>query len=62
MKILRMLSVLEKLSLNTTATILLLFTGLNLFGKSAEFTPVDRWYEVYLGDAPFYLVSQIVRA
>ena len=51
MKILRMLSVLEKLSLNTTATILLLFSGLNLFSKSAEFTPVDRWYEVYLGDA-----------
>ena len=51
MKILRMLSVLEKLSLNTTATILLLFSGLNLFGKSAEFTPVERWYEVYLGDA-----------
>ena len=46
-----MLSVLEKLSLNSTATILLLFSGLNLFGKSAEFTPVDRWYEVYLADA-----------
>ena len=51
----------NKTFVKLTVTILLIFSGLNLFGKSAEFTPVDRWYEVYLGDAKVGYVSDIMQ-
>ena len=61
MKIFNMISSLAKFLLSTTALILVLSSGLNLFGKNAEFTPVDRWYEVYLGGAKVGYVSDIMQ-
>ena len=61
MKIFNMLSSLVKFWLSTTSLILVLSSGLNLFGKNAEFTPVDRWYEVYLGGAKVGYVSDIMQ-
>ena len=37
------------------------FSGLQLSGKSVEFNPIDRWYEVYLGDAKVGYVSDIMQ-
>jgi hypothetical protein len=61
MKIFNMLSSLVKFWLSITSLILVLSSGLNLFGKNAEFTPVDRWYEVYLGGAKVGYVSDIMQ-
>ncbi len=61
MKFLKLLSPLVKIALSTTALILLSLSGLNVFAKNAEFTPVDRWYEVYLGGAKVGYVSDIMQ-
>ena len=61
MKFLKLLSSLVKMALSTTALILLSLSGLNVFAKNAEFKPVDRWYEVYLGDAKVGYVSDIMQ-
>ena len=61
MKFLKLLSPLVKIPLSLTALIILLFSGLNVFAKNAEFTPVDRWYEVYLGGAKVAYVSDIMQ-
>ena len=49
------------MSLSFTALILLSFSGLQLSAKNAEFTPVDRWYEVYLGGSKVGYVSDIMQ-
>ena len=61
MKILRMLYLLAKLALNPTALVVILFFGISMFGQNAQFTPVDRWYEVYLGSAKVGYVSDIMQ-
>ena len=50
-----------KLALNPTALVVILFFGISMFGQNAQFTPVDRWYEVYLGSAKVGYVSDIMQ-
>ena len=61
MRILKLHSPLIKIRIGITVVILLIFSEPNVFAKSAEFTPVDRWYEVYLGGAKVGYVSDIMQ-
>ena len=56
-----MFYLLEKLALNTIAWVVILSSGINVSGQNAEFTPVDRWYEVYLGNTKVGYVSDIMQ-
>jgi hypothetical protein len=61
MKILSILSPLVKVRLSFTALVLFLCSVQNVFPKNAEFKPVNRWYEVYLGGAKVGYVSDIMQ-
>ena len=61
MKFLKLLSPLVKMRFSITVVTLLIFSDLNVCAKNAEFTPVDRWYEVYLGGAKVGYVSDIMQ-
>lgn len=56
-----MFYLLEKLALNTIAWVVILSSGINVSGQNAEFTPVDRWYGVYLGNTKVGYVSDIMQ-
>ena len=51
MKIFRLIQFLVNLVSRPSALLLFLVSGIQVAGAKTEFTPVDRWYEVYLADA-----------
>jgi hypothetical protein len=61
MKFLKLFTPLVKIPLSFTALTFLSFSGFQLSGQNAEFTPVDRWYEVYLGGSKVGYVSDIMQ-
>tara|TARA_B110000483_G_C17791320_1_gene387622 strand:- start:157 stop:537 length:381 start_codon:yes stop_codon:yes gene_type:complete len=50
-KTFRLIQFLLNLVLRPSALILFLVSGVDVAGAKTEFTPVDRWYEVFLGGA-----------
>ena len=44
-----------------SALLLFLVSGIQVAGANTEFTPVDRWYEVFLGEAKVGYVSDIMQ-
>ena len=61
MKTFRLIQFLVNLVSRPSALLLFLVSGIQVAGANTEFTPVDRWYEVYLGGGKVGYVSDIVQ-
>ena len=61
MKPFRLIQFLVNVVLRPSALILFLVSGIQVAGAKTEFTPVDRWYEVYLGGGKVGYVSDIMQ-
>lgn len=61
MKNCKLIQFLVNVVLRPNALILFLLSGLDVAGANTEFTPVDRWYEVYLGEGKVGYVSDIMQ-
>ena len=53
----RLIQFLVNLLFRPSALVLFLVSGIQVAGAKTEFTPVDRWYEVYLGGVKVGYVS-----
>ena len=61
MKTFRLIQFLVNLVSRPSALLLFLVSGIQVAGANTEFTPVDRWYEVYLGGGKVGYVSDIMQ-
>ena len=61
MKTFRLIQFLVNLVKRPSALLLFLVSGIQVAGANTEFTPVDRWYEVYLGGGKVGYVSDIMQ-
>ena len=61
MKTFRLIQFLVNLVSRPSALLLFLVSGIQVAGAKTEFTPVDRWYEVYLGGGKVGYVSDIMQ-
>ena len=61
MKLFRLIQFLVNLVSRPSALLLFLVSGIQVAGANTEFTPVDRWYEVYLGGGKVGYVSDIMQ-
>lgn len=61
MKNCKLIQFLVNVVLRPSALTLFLLSGLDVAGANTEFTPVDRWYEVYLGEGKVGYVSDIMQ-
>ena len=61
MKTFRLIQFVVNLVSRPSALLLFLVSGIQVAGAKTEFTPVDRWYEVYLGGGKVGYVSDIMQ-